>query len=68
MFRKIHIITILLCVASMTVHAIQPKFSNADLTATEIEPGVIVLETSDKTTLYLVEGDSAAILIDTGTS
>lgn len=42
-------------------------FANKDLTASVIEPGVTVLETSDKTTLYLVEGDTAAVLIDTGT-
>lgn len=45
----------------------QPRFTNADLTATDIEPGVTVIETSDKTTMYLVEGDSIAMLIDTGT-
>ncbi len=44
-----------------------PLFANEDLTASIIEPGVTVLETTDKTTLYLVEGDSAAVLIDTGT-
>lgn len=67
MSHKIKII-ILLCIASVVAHATQPIFSNKDLTATEIERGVTVLETSDKTTLYLVEGDSAALLIDTGTS
>ncbi|MDO4319888.1 MAG: MBL fold metallo-hydrolase [Bacteroidales bacterium] len=46
----------------------QPVFENSDLTATVIGPGVTVLETTDKTTMYLVEGDSAALLIDTGTS
>lgn len=51
-----------------TARAAEPVFENDDLTATVIEPGVTVLETADKTTLYLVEGDSAAVLIDTGTS
>lgn len=68
MFRKIYIIVALFCAACVAAYANKPVFSNADLTATRIEPGVIVLETSDKTTLYLVEGDSAAVLIDTGTS
>ena len=45
----------------------QQIFENEDLTATVVEPGVTVLETRDKTTLYLVEGDSEALLIDTGT-
>lgn len=53
------------CAAAML--AAQPVFENEDLSASVIEPGVTVLETADKTTLYLVEGDSAAILIDTGT-
>lgn len=44
-----------------------PVFENAELAATVIEPGVTVIETSDRTTMYLVEGDSAAVLIDTGT-
>lgn len=68
MFRKIHIVVALFCAACVAAYANKPVFSNADLTATRIEPGVVVLETSDKTTLYLVEGDSAALLIDTGTS
>lgn len=68
MFRKIHIVVALFCAACVAAYANKPVFSNADLTATRIEPGVVVLETSDKTTLYLVEGDSAAVLIDTGTS
>ncbi len=42
-------------------------YSDSTLTATVIEPGVTVIETIDKTTMYLVEGDSAALLIDTGT-
>jgi len=45
-----------------------PVFENDEVRASVIEPGVIVLETSDKTTLYLVEGDSIAALIDTGTA
>lgn len=44
-----------------------PVYSDRYLTATVIEPGVTVLETYDKTTMYLVEGDSSALLIDTGT-
>ena len=58
----------LFLLTSLALRGAEPVFSNDDLTATVIEPGVTVLETADKTTLYLVEGDSAAVLIDTGTS
>lgn len=43
-------------------------YCDSTLTATVIERGVTVIETVDKTTMYLVEGDSAALLIDTGTT
>lgn len=43
-------------------------YSDAELTATVIESDVTVIETIDKTTMYLVEGDSLAMLIDTGTN
>ncbi len=49
------------------MEAAVPVYSDSLLTATPLEPGVLVLETIDKTTMYLVEGDSAALLIDTGT-
>lgn len=63
-FISLTIFSALLCLGS---RAANPVFENEDLTASVIEPGVTVLETADKTTLYLVEGDSAAVLIDTGT-
>ena len=59
---------ILACSAILTARAAVPVFANEDVEASVIEPGVTVLETSDRTTLYLVEGDSIAVLIDTGTS
>ena len=63
--RHLHIMLCMLL--SIASRAAEPVFSNDDVTATVIEPGVTVLETSDKTTMYLVEGDTAALLIDTGT-
>ncbi len=57
-----------LVLAAQSAFAADVRFENEDLKATEMEPGVTVLETSDNTTLYIVEGDSAAVLIDTGTS
>lgn len=46
----------------------EPRFVNSDLSATDIAPGLTVIETTDMTTMYLVEGDSIAMLIDTGTT
>lgn len=46
---------------------LSPVYSDNEISATVIEPGVTVIETYDNTTLYLVEGDSAALIIDTGT-
>ena len=42
-------------------------FENKDLTITKLESNMWVMETSDKTTMYLVEGTQKALLIDTGT-
>lgn len=53
--------------ASPVMGAALPVYSDRVLTVTPLEPGVLVLETFDKTTMYLVEGDSSALLIDTGT-
>lgn len=42
-------------------------FENKELTITKLEANMWVMETSDKTTMYLVEGTQKALLIDTGT-
>jgi hydroxyacylglutathione hydrolase len=42
-------------------------FQNNELTITKLEDNMWVIETSDKTTMYLVEGTEKALLIDTGT-
>lgn len=63
-----HILATFALLLAPVMYAAQPVFENEDLSATVIEPGVTVLETADKTTMYLVEGDSLALLIDTGTS
>lgn len=46
----------------------QCKFSNSEVSVSSIKENTWVLETWDKTTMYLLEGDSRALLIDTGTS
>lgn len=45
----------------------QQVFQNKELTITKLESDLWVFETSDMTTLYLVEGSEKALLIDTGT-
>lgn len=42
-------------------------FENNDLTITKLEEHTWVIETADNTTMYLLEGDEKAMLIDTGT-
>jgi hydroxyacylglutathione hydrolase len=42
-------------------------FKNDDLTISQLEDKVWIIETSDNTTMYLIEGTKKAMLIDTGT-
>ncbi|MCE1198198.1 MAG: MBL fold metallo-hydrolase [Marinilabiliales bacterium] len=45
----------------------QSVYKNSDLEITRLSNGLWVIETTDKTTMYLVEGNQKALLIDTGT-
>jgi glyoxylase-like metal-dependent hydrolase (beta-lactamase superfamily II) len=45
----------------------QEVFKNEEVTISKLEQGVWVVETFDKTTMYIVEGNDKAMLIDTGT-
>lgn len=42
-------------------------YKNKDLSITQLEQGLWVVETTDMTTMYIVEGSERALLIDTGT-
>ena len=42
-------------------------FKNSDLEISQLEDKVWVVETTDKTTMYIIEGNDKALLIDTGT-
>jgi hydroxyacylglutathione hydrolase len=42
-------------------------FKNADLSITKLEDKLWVVETTDNTTMYIIEGSEKAMLIDTGT-
>lgn len=49
------------------VTSAQSVFKNKDLEITRLEDRLWVVETTDMTTMYIVEGDQKAMLIDTGT-
>lgn len=57
---------LLILFASITISA-QEVYKNSDLTITKLETNMWVIETSDNTTMYLIEGTKKALLIDTGT-
>jgi len=56
----------LILFAVITVSA-QEVFKNNDLTITKLEKNMWVVETTDMTTMYIIEGTEKAMLIDTGT-
>ncbi|MDR1556633.1 MAG: MBL fold metallo-hydrolase [Tannerellaceae bacterium] len=45
----------------------QEVFKNEELSISRLEKNVYVVETSDKTTMYIIEGNHKSVLIDTGT-
>lgn len=47
--------------------SVELVYSNEELKITKLENNMWVIETSDMTTMYIVEGSKRAILIDTGT-
>lgn len=46
----------------------QVVFKNNDLAITKLEKNLWVIETTDNTTMYIIEGSKKAMLIDTGTA
>ncbi len=60
------LILLLLCCGCCFISACQ-YVQYADVTTTKLEDNMWMLEASDKTTMYLVEGTQKALLIDTGT-
>lgn len=58
---------LLLMIVPFCVAAFAQGFSNKDLRIAKLEKDVWVVETSDNTTMYIVEGTQKAMLIDTGT-
>jgi hydroxyacylglutathione hydrolase len=68
LMKKIAIILLLMSTFGISNKATaQVAFQNKQVTITRFEDNMWVIETDDKTTLYLVEGTEKALLIDTGT-
>lgn len=66
MKRKFATLLLLFCISLPCLTSCQ-VLKSADVTITKLEDNMWVLETSDNTTMYLVEGTKKALLIDTGT-
>lgn len=56
----------LIMLAGIGVSA-QEVFKNSEVAITKLEKNMWVVETDDNTTMYIVEGEKKAMLIDTGT-
>jgi len=66
--KRITFLLTLFCLLSAFISS-QGKevFKNKDLSITPLEKGMWVVETTDMTTMYIIEGSKKAMLIDTGT-
>lgn len=64
--KSIFFALFLIFLGSISVSS-QSVFKNNDLEITKLEKDMWVIETNDKTTMYLIEGKEKAMLIDTGT-
>ncbi len=58
---------LLLLIVVVPKTAAQELFKNGELTISKLEERTWVVETADMTTMYILEGDDRAMLIDTGT-
>lgn len=66
MYKLVSLFILLVCSAlSLKAHA--QVFQNNELTIMQVKDNMWVIETDDKTTMYLVEGTQKAMLIDVGT-
>jgi glyoxylase-like metal-dependent hydrolase (beta-lactamase superfamily II) len=57
------VVTLILAVTSLNAQV----FKNKDLSITKIEDQLWVVETTDMTAMYIIEGKDKALLVDTGT-
>jgi glyoxylase-like metal-dependent hydrolase (beta-lactamase superfamily II) len=65
---KCSFFTLFLILISGIMSFAQEVFKNKDLTITKLETNMWVVETTDNTTMYIIEGTRKAMLIDTGTN
>jgi len=63
-----NLILVLVCLISGWGVSAQSVFKNNDLEISKLEDKLWVVETTDNTTMYIVEGNNKAMLIDTGTN
>lgn len=61
------VVSILYLMLVWSVATAQEVFKNDELTISKLENRTWVVETNDMTTMYILEGDDQAMLIDTGT-
>lgn len=67
--KTMRIIKTVLVLLLISINATaQQVFKNADLTISKLKDKTWVVETTDKTTMYIIEGKRRAMLIDTGTN
>jgi hydroxyacylglutathione hydrolase len=64
---KMNLLSLFLILFATMAGISQEVFKNNDLSITKLEKNMWVVETSDKTTMYIIEGTQKAMLIDTGT-
>jgi len=64
---KTKFLTLFLILTSGILVSAQEVFKNNDLTISKLEKNMWVVETADKTTMYIIEGTKKAMLIDAGT-
>ena len=65
MHLKSNLALILILISAIYTSA-QEVFKNNDLSITKLEKNMWVVETTDNTTMYIIEGSKKAMLIDTG--
>jgi len=64
---KSNLLAAFLILVSGIIASSQEVFKNKDLSITKLEKNMWVVETTDNTTMYIIEGTKKAMLIDTGT-
>lgn len=64
---KLSILLFLFLTPGLWLPALSQVFKNSELSVTKLEENMWVIETTDNTCMYIIEGTRKAMLIDTGT-